>query len=280
MSHTARSVFFSLVIAASLTACSVPTFSATATNPPRPPESPAPPVATDREKLQAIVTAGLTFTAVGVDLGAVLAALERGQSMLTKTYELPPVWPLVDYNFAASAIVSTRAAATAQAVVVEAARVAAEAESARLAVIQAAAVEAAAAREAATKRLTAPRVIAPAAQRTPSIYQLKVVGIAHNQADLDRCGVMDVSAWMGARQIATHWQCGRGYLIPRDPGQLFTVTGAGALDGNYVSIGIVGTLNQKTQTTADIPHHYDLIITTCLNNDSTRMMMLVLNRIP
>jgi hypothetical protein len=280
MFSTTRSIFLGLAIAASLTACSLPSFSATPAV--ERPTASAPVAVSARANLQAVVAAGLSFTAKGVDLSAVTAAMNRADSMLTETYELRPVWPLVDYESAATAITVAHANATAQAVVVEAARVAAEVEAARLAAIQAAAVEASAARDAANAaaKKVAPRVSAPAAQKTPSVYQLKVVGVARNQADLDKCGVMDVSVWMGARQIATHWQCGKGYLIPRDAGQLFTVSGAGALDGNYVSAGIVGTLNQKTQTTNDIPHHYDLIVTTCLNNDSTRMMMLVLNRIP
>lgn len=280
MVSTTRSVFLGLAIAASLTACSLPSFSANSEI--QKPASDTPVAISARANLEAVFAAGLSFTAKGADLSAVVAAMARADSMLTETYELRPVWPLVDYDSAARAITVAHTNATAQAVVVEAAQVAAEVESARLAAIHAAAVQASAVRDAAnaSAKKVAPRVSAPATQKTPSAYQLKVVGVARNQADLDKCGVMDVSIWMGARQIATHWQCGKGYLIPRNAGQLFTVSGAGALDGNYVSAGIVGTLNQKTQTTNDIPHNYDLIITTCLNNDSTRMMMLVLNRTP
>lgn len=285
MLNSARGVFLGLIVVASLGACSLPGF-ASGHSPAQQPASAAVSTievaaenaTTTRQKLQDLVEAGEGFTAAGVDLTAFTAAMNTAELLLREDYLTPESWPTADYVAARSALENAMTDASAQRAVIVSAMLAAEAESARLAAIQAAAVAQSAALSRGQRAAQSGSSLASAS--TPSVYELRVAGVAHNQAEFDSCRLMDASEWMGARLIAAHWTCAHGSAIPRQAGQLFAVTGAGALNGNYVSIGIVGTLNQKTQTTKDIPHNYDLIVVSCLNNDSTHMMMLVLNRIP
>lgn len=98
------------------------------------------------------------------------------------------------------------------------------------------------------------------------------------QAEIDACnGSVNVTARYGTTAIAEHWSCG-GRNFPTWGGATVRVHGAG-LDGIYRVEGIVARLNVNTNTTADIPHGYDLIYQTCWNGNSSDMTLIGMTRI-
>lgn len=237
-------------------------------------------IATGRQNLVAAISHADAFSVplgMEVDASSVRLAVQSGLSILqTKVLYSAPAAE-ISYATATAAIGNALATATAK---VEAAQAVIDAAQAAAASAAAAAAAEAASHAAAHLAATRRAGASVTKQTAAAPYVLRVSGIASNQAGIDSCGLMDVSSWMGAGpELAAHWSCGHGGSVPRDAGHLFTVVNGGSLDGNYVSLGIIGYLNVHTQTTNDIPRGYDLLLTSCYFNDSSHEMLLAFRRV-
>jgi len=80
----------------------------------------------------------------------------------------------------------------------------------------------------------------------------------------------------GRPVIGEHWSCG-GRDFPMAAGSIVTVTGV--LSGTFRVGPVVAVLNQRTNTTNDVPGGYDLLYQTCVGGDNTRMSFTALERI-
>ena len=159
-------------------------------------------------------------------------------------------------------------------------------EQARLAAEEAARVEAArveAARVEAARAAEQPVRSAPSAAgaRRPamapaSVSFSKLVWTAGWQNEIDACqGAVDIGAHYGVPVIAEHWSCG-GSQFPREGS---TVTLTGAASGVFLVGSVAAVLNVATDTAADVPHGFDLLYQTCINDSSATMSFTELIRI-
>jgi len=97
------------------------------------------------------------------------------------------------------------------------------------------------------------------------------------QPELDACkGSVDMTASFGKAVIGEHWSCG-GSSFPTTEGSIVTVTGA--LSGTFRVGPVVAVLNQRTNTTTDVPGGYDLLYQTCIGGDNSRMSFTALERV-
>jgi len=97
------------------------------------------------------------------------------------------------------------------------------------------------------------------------------------QHELDACkGSVDMTASFGKPVIGEHWSCG-GRSFPTTEGSIVTVTGV--LSGTFRVGPVVAVLNQRTNTTNDVPSGYDLLYQTCVGGDNSRMSFTALQRI-
>jgi hypothetical protein len=237
--------------------------------------------AIERQKLETLIVAAQNFTAAGADLTKVKDAITAAKAVMFLPYAFPAVRVTPNYIAAGIAITAAETGATAEATAIaaEAARVeAARVEAARVETERVAAeVSARSSRPAAAVRRTPVTSAGPA---TPSRYVIHVAGVASNQAGIDAGGIRDITAWMaqGKPELAAHWTSGGGSRVPRGAGQLFTVVGAGALDGDYISSGIVAYLNVNTQDASAIPGGYALLFTSCYFNDSSHEEIIGMQR--
>ncbi|HEX4443135.1 MAG TPA: hypothetical protein VHZ81_06160 [Galbitalea sp.] len=126
----------------------------------------------------------------------------------------------------------------------------------------------------AAARATAARVAAVHATATRRTIDVWTAGF---QAQINEChGGVDVTAHYGERTVAEHWQCG-GSALPTASGTLINITGLDA--GTYRVVGVVATLNAYTARTSQIPRGYDLLLQTCLNDDSHHTEFIALTRV-
>jgi hypothetical protein len=97
------------------------------------------------------------------------------------------------------------------------------------------------------------------------------------QKEIDACkGSVDMTPTFGKPVIGEHWSCG-GRDFPTAAGSIVTVTGV--LSGTFRVGPVVAVLNQRTDTTNDVPGGYDLLYQTCVGGDNTRMSFTALERI-
>jgi hypothetical protein len=91
-------------------------------------------------------------------------------------------------------------------------------------------------------------------------------------------GGVNVTPWYRIPAVAQDMNCG-GHAFPEWAGATVQITGpaAGSLAGTYRVIGVVAHLNSDTQTTADLPHGYDLVFQTCITGH-TNMALVGLTR--
>jgi hypothetical protein len=157
---------------------------------------------------------------------------------------------------------------------------AAAAEAARVVAAQAAADRAAAAASrsrGSSRDASAPYSGGTAAAPSSSASYTKNVWTSGFQSEINACrGAVDVTANYGTTAIAEHWSCG-GRSFPTSAGTIVTLTGV--FSGTYRIVGIVAILNLATNTTADVPHGYDMIYQTCINGSSARMSLTAMIRI-
>jgi hypothetical protein len=92
-------------------------------------------------------------------------------------------------------------------------------------------------------------------------------------------GGVNVTPWYRIPAVAQDMNCG-GHAFPEWAGATVQITGpaAGSLAGTYRVIGVVAHLNSDTQTTADLPHGYDLVFQTCITGH-TNMALVGLTRV-
>ncbi|TFB97721.1 MULTISPECIES: hypothetical protein [Cryobacterium] len=103
------------------------------------------------------------------------------------------------------------------------------------------------------------------------------VTIAGRQPEIDLCsGLVDTTAWYGTPMLVEHWGCG-GELFPRWTGAQVRLAGIDA--GVYRVTGVIGSLSAGTAMVSDVPRGHDLVFQTCLNGDSTHMVLVGLSRI-
>jgi hypothetical protein len=122
---------------------------------------------------------------------------------------------------------------------------------------------------------TTPPASAPAAQ-APAGHTEHVwaTGFQH---ELDACkGSVDMTPSFGVAVIGEHWSCG-GRAFPTAEGTTVTLTGV--LTGTYRVGPVVAVLNQRTNTTSDVPRGHDLLYQTCQGGDNSRMSFTALQRI-
>jgi hypothetical protein len=117
----------------------------------------------------------------------------------------------------------------------------------------------------------APAPAAPAPVHTEHVW---ATGF---QKEIDACkGSVDMTPTFGKPVIGEHWSCG-GRDFPMAAGSIVTVTGV--LSGTFRVGPVVAVLNQRTNTTNDVPGGYDLLYQTCVGGDNTRMSFTALERI-
>ena len=180
---------------------------------------------------------------------------------------------------AATELVAQQAAAQEAAEAAEKAAAQSAAEVARQQAEVQAEVQAESAAAASPAAATAP---APQASVTPPAPQASAghteyVWTTGFQPELDACkGSVDMTASFGKAVIGEHWSCG-GSSFPTAEGSIVTVTGA--LSGTFRVGPVVAVLNQRTNTTNDVPGGYDLLYQTCVGGDNSRMSFTALQRI-
>jgi hypothetical protein len=120
----------------------------------------------------------------------------------------------------------------------------------------------------------APRAHAPAASAPAHTEHVWATGF---QKEIDACkGSVDMTPTFGKPVIGEHWSCG-GREFPTAAGSIVTLTGV--LSGTFRVGPVVAVLNQRTNTTNDVPGGYDLLYQTCVGGDNTRMSFTALERI-
>jgi hypothetical protein len=118
---------------------------------------------------------------------------------------------------------------------------------------------------------------APERARVDGTDYTAVVPLSGRQDEIDLCaGLVDTTTWYGTASVVEHWDCG-GASFPRWTGARVRLSGAQA--GLYEVTGVLGYLSHGTAMVSNIPHGHDLVFQTCLNGDSSRMVLVGLERV-